>query len=122
MMSTQDETTTVAELKGLMDAFVAARDWRQFHDPKNLSASIAIEAAELMEHFQWVHSDALAAISEDPDQMAEIEEEVADILAYLVSFATTMKIDLAHALRAKMVKNEAKYPVDRYYGSFKPKL
>lgn len=121
-MSTNDADTTVSELKKVMEDFVAERNWRQFHDPKNLSASIAIEAAELMEHFQWVHSDALDDVRRDEKQMAEIREEVADILAYLVSFATSMNIDLSTALRQKMVKNAAKYPVDRYYGSFKPRI
>ena len=115
-----DSDTTVAQLKKLMDDFVAARDWHQFHDAKNLSASIAIEAAELMEHFQWVHSDEVTAVKDNPQQMAEIREEVADIFAYLVSFATTMDIDLSEAMAAKLRKNDAKYPVDRYYGTFKP--
>jgi uncharacterized protein (TIGR00730 family) len=116
-----DATTTVNDLKQLMYDFVSARDWHQFHDAKNLSASIAIEAAELMEHFQWVHSDALSAIRDDAAQVAEIREEVADVLAYLLSFASTMGIDLTTALSAKMLKNDAKYPVDRYYGTFRAK-
>ncbi len=121
-MPSNDQHTTVANLKDLMDAFISARDWRQFHDPKNLSASIAIEAAELMEHFQWVHSDALDEVTCDANQMAEIREEVADIFAYILSFATALDIDLATALAEKMKKNEIKYPVDRFYGSFKPKM
>jgi len=115
-----DSDTTVAQLKKIMDDFVAARDWHQFHDAKNLSASIAIEAAELMEHFQWLHSDDVAAVADNAKQMAEIREEVADICAYLLSFATTMNIDLSDALAAKLQKNDTKYPVDRYYGRFKP--
>lgn len=121
-MSSADQQTTVAELKKLMDDFVAARNWRQFHDPKNLSASIAIEAAELMEHFQWLHSDSVLAVKHDEKEMANIREEVADILAYLLSFATAMDIDLADALRAKMKKNEQKYPVERFYGTFRPRM
>jgi NTP pyrophosphatase (non-canonical NTP hydrolase) len=105
-----------------MDDFVVARNWRQFHDPKNLSASIAIEAAELMEHFQWLHSDEVRSVKDDAARMAEIREEVADILAYLLSFATTLEIDLSAALHAKMKKNEAKYPVDRFYGTFRPRM
>lgn len=120
-MSMQDGETTVAQLKRLMDEFVVARDWRQYHDPKNLSTSIAIEAAELMEHFQWLHSDKLDEVMEDAGQMAEIREEVADIFAYILSFANTMKIDLASALADKMKKNELKYPIERFYGSFRPK-
>lgn len=114
-----DQDTTIAELKLVMQDFVDARNWHQFHDAKNLSASIAIEAAELMEHFQWVRSEELHAIREDREQMAEIREEVADVLAYLLSFASAMEIDLAQALTAKMTKNNAKYPVDDYYGTFR---
>jgi len=115
-----DSETTVSALKKVMDDFISARDWHQFHDAKNLSASIAIEAAELMEHFQWVHSDAVAAIKDDSKQMADIREEVADILAYLLSFANSMGIDLSTAMADKLVKNGEKYPVDRYYGRFQP--
>jgi dCTP diphosphatase len=114
-----DSDTSVAQLRKLIDEFVAARDWRQFHDAKNLSASIAIEAAELMEHFQWLHSDAVGAVSDDPGQMQAIREEVADILAYLLSFANTMEIDLSSALADKLIKNDAKYPVSKYYGRFR---
>ena len=92
-----DEQTNVAELKTLVASFVHDRDWQQFHDPKNLSASIAIEAAELMEHFQWLRSDELDAVAKDTKAMADIREEVADILAYLLSFASRMKIDLSTA-------------------------
>ncbi len=114
-----DDQTTISEMKALMAQFVNDRNWAQFHDAKNLSACIAIEAAELMEHFQWVHSDAVGKIIEDKEQMAEIKEEVADVFAYLLSFASSMEIDLSEALRDKMVKNAKKYPVDQYYGKFK---
>ena len=105
-----DRTTTLAELKKLMADFVAERKWEPFHDPKNLSASIAIEAAELMEHFQWLRSDQLGAVRDDPGKMAEIRDELADILAYLLSFAQRMNVDLSSALADKMVRNAAKYP------------
>ena len=114
-----DRDTTVAQLKKLMDDFVAARDWHQFHDAKNLSASIAIEAAELMEHFQWVHSDRASDVRDDPVAMAEICEELADVLAFALSFANALDIDVSSTLIAKLAKNEEKYPVDRYYGRFK---
>ena len=115
----QDKTTTVAELIKLMDDFIAERAWEPFHDPKNLSASIAIEAAELMEHFQWLRSDELGSVKEDPAAMANVESEVADILAYLLSFASRMGIDLSSALEQKMKKNALKYPAHEYYGRFK---
>ena len=115
----RDHQTTVAELTALVERFVAERDWQQFHDPKNLSASIAIEAAELMEHFQWLRSDELAAIAKDKKAVGEIREEVADILAYLLSFASRMKIDLSSALADKMAKNAVKYPAHQFRGKFK---
>jgi len=114
-----DDDTTVADLRNRIAAFVRERDWEQFHDPKNLSASIAIEAAELMEHFQWVHSDRVAEVRTDPAAMALISEELADILAFALSFANALDIDIPSTLIAKLAKNEEKYPVDRYYGRFK---
>lgn len=109
----------MAELTALVARFVAERDWQQFHDPKNLSASIAIEAAELMEHFQWLRSDELSAVANDAKAVGEIREEVADILAYLLSFAARMKIDLSSALADKMAKNAVKYPAEQFRGKFK---
>ena len=114
-----DDTTSVAQLKALVQRFVAERDWEQFHDPKNLSASIAIEAAELMEHFQWLRTDELPGVASDPKAMSEIREEVADIFAYLLSFASRMNIDLSAALTDKMTKNAAKYPADQFRGKSK---
>ena len=114
-----DEHTTVAQLKKLMADFVAERRWEPFHDPKNLSASIAIEAAELMEHFQWLRTDELASVREAPERMGHIAEELADVLAYTVSFASTMGIDLSSAMEAKMTRNALKYPSDRFQGKYK---
>jgi len=114
-----DSTTTVAELIKLVDDFVSERDWQPFHDAKNLSASIAIEAAELMEHFQWLRSDQLDSVREDPTSMAAIREELADIAAYLLSFANKMGIDVSSALEEKMRKNAVKYPAEHFRGRFK---
>lgn len=115
----RDATSTIAELMQLMDEFVAQRDWQGFHNPKNLSMSIAIEAAELMEHFQWLRTDELEAVRGDRVAMAEIAEELADVAAYTLSFARTMGIDLAAALADKMKKNALKYPAEKYRGRFK---
>ena len=114
-----DSTTTVAELIKLVNDFVAERAWEPFHDAKNLSASIAIEAAELMEHFQWLRSDQLDSVGEDAQAMAEVREELADITAYLLSFANKMGIDVSSALEEKMRKNAVKYPADRFRGRFR---
>ena len=115
----EDQTTTLSDLIQLVDGFVAERDWQRFHDPKNLSASIAIEAAELMEHFQWLRTDELGAVRDDANAMQQIREELADIMAYLLSFASTMKIDISSALREKMEKNAFKYPAEEYRGRYK---
>jgi NTP pyrophosphatase (non-canonical NTP hydrolase) len=103
----------------MVNEFVAERCWQPFHDPKNLSASIAIEAAELMEHFQWLRSDQLGSIREDAEAMKGIREEVADIMAYVLSFASAMSIDLSSALEEKMKRNAVKYPAEQYRGRFK---
>ncbi len=115
----RDKTTTVAELIKLVDDFVAERRWEPFHDPKNLSASIAIEAAELMEHFQWHRSDQLDSVREDPQALKEIRSELADVVAYVLSFASTMEIDISAALEEKMKQNAFKYPAKRFRGRFK---
>lgn len=113
-----DDTTTIAEMKKFVQAFVDERDWQQFHDPKNLSMSIAIEAAELMEHFQWLRSDQLADLKSNSEVMADVAEELADVFCYVVAFAGEMGIDLSAALDSKMVKNRSKYPVERFKGKF----
>jgi len=114
-----DKTTTMAELIKLVDDFVAERHWEPFHDPKNLSASIAIEAAELMEHFQWLRSDQLEPVRDDPEVMQRLREELADIMAYVLSFASTMGIDVSSALEDKMNKNAVKYPAAKFRGRYK---
>ena len=115
----KDDTTTVAELTTLVADFVSERRWEPFHDPKNLSASIAIEAAELMEHFQWLRTDELERVRDDAEAMARVEEELADIVAYVLSFAATMDIDVSSALQSKMKKNAVKYPAAEFRGRFK---
>ncbi len=114
----RDSETTVSELIKLVEDFVAKREWQRFHDPKNLSMSMAIEAGELMEHFQWLRSDELAAVVKDDEKMAQVREELADVAAYLLSFAATMEIDLSSALEQKMRKNARKYPIEEFRGKF----
>jgi NTP pyrophosphatase (non-canonical NTP hydrolase) len=113
-----DATTTVAALRQRIARFVADREWHRYHDAKNLSMSVAIEAAELMEHFQWTRSEELATLLGNPAHRAEITDEVADIACYLLSLANALDIDLADAVLAKVQKNEAKYPVERFKGRY----
>ncbi|MEM7624330.1 MAG: nucleotide pyrophosphohydrolase [Planctomycetota bacterium] len=108
----QDATTTLADVKALMEAFVAERDWERFHQPKNLASSIAIEAAELMELFQWDGVEPPEAVRQDAAQMQRIREELSDVFAYTLAMANRLGIDLSSALAAKMVMNRAKYPAD----------
>ena len=88
------------------------RDWAQFHTPKNLSMSIAIEAAELMEHFQW-KTDAEAASYLQTPGFEKVREEIADVAAYLLLLSHDLGIDLNQAVVEKVKKNEQKYPVEK---------
>jgi NTP pyrophosphatase (non-canonical NTP hydrolase) len=114
-----DSTTTVTELRELVRSFVDARDWRQFHSPKNLAMSLAIEAAELMEHFQWISAENSREIAADPTQLTEVSDELADVLCYALAMANEMGIDLSTAIRSKMKKNEMKYPAEDFRGRAK---
>ncbi len=113
-----DQSTTVGELRSLVERFVAERQWSVFHDPKNLSMSIAIEAAELMEHFQWVRSEDLAALINDAKLKSEIRDELADVLCYCLALSNVLGLELSDAVRDKMIKNAAKYPAEQYRGVY----
>src|SRR5690349_18592815 len=113
-----DSTTTVSELRKIIADFVAERDWSQFHTPKNVSMALAIEAAELMEHFQWLTPEASRGLASDPERLAEVGEELADVIGYSLALANELGIDISVAIRAKMVKNAAKYPADKYRGRY----
>ena len=112
----KDKSTTIRELRNLVAEFTRERDWEQFHDPKNLAMSIAIEAAELMEHFQWDRNEQIPAILEDPGRRKEIEEELADVVCYCLSLANNLEIDLSEAVERKVLKNAEKYPPGEYRG------
>jgi dCTP diphosphatase len=114
-----DRDTTVWQLRQEMAHFVAERDWEQFHDPKNLAMSIAIESAELMEHFQWLTSQEAREAIKAPEQMAEIADELSDIVAFALSFANRCGIDITQSLRKKMDANRAKYPVEKFKGKYR---
>ena len=97
-----------------VNQFVEDRDWEQFHTPKNLSMALSVEAAELVEHFQWLtaeQSDSLPA-----DVRAAVGEELADILIYTIMVAQRLGLDLEAAARDKMVQNRRKYPVEKARG------
>ena len=116
MKPMQDNSTTVAEMRARVLAFVRERDWEQFHSPKNLSMALSAETAELMEHFLWADSAASAALARDPKKRVDIEDEIADVFIYALEFANICGIDLAQAVEAKLAKNAAKYPVEKARG------
>ncbi len=102
-----DQTTTIEDLKRLLQEFVGERNWQKYHTAKNLSMSIAIEAAELMEHFQWLNEAEASAASFD---LQEVADELSDVACYVISMANALDLDLASSIHAKMVKNRNKYP------------
>lgn len=104
-------TLDIGATQEALRAFVRERDWEQFHDPKNLAMSLAIEAGELMEAFQWTRTGEAAAVMADPRKAAAVREEMADVLAYLLRLADVLDVDLPAALHDKMGKNAVKYPV-----------
>jgi NTP pyrophosphatase (non-canonical NTP hydrolase) len=93
------------------------REWRQFHNPKDLAISIVLEAAELLEHFQWKRPEEVDALLTDGANRRQVGEEMADILILLISLADAMGIDLVEAARGKLAENARKYPVERARGS-----
>ena len=108
-------TDPLRDLRDELRAFAAARDWDQFHSPRNLATALAVEAAELLEPFQWLTEEQSRSLP--PETRAAVEEELADVLLYLVRLADKLGVDLAAAARAKIVRNGEKYPVEKARGS-----
>jgi len=104
----------LAQLRAIVRQFVEERDWDQFHTPKNLAAALTVEAAELLEHFQWLKEGRAEELG--PDKLVEVRHEMADVLVYLVRLADKLDVDLLAAVRDKMVLNRAKYPADLVRG------
>ena len=111
-----DAQTTILALRRLIHDFVERRDWQQFHAPKNLAMSLAIETAELMEHFQWLSVEESRAVTQHAEQLNAIGEELADVLCYALAMANTLGLDVTDIVTRKMEKNERKYPAHEYRG------
>ncbi len=101
-------STELIELRDALRQFAAARDWRKFHTPKNLAMALIVEAAELVEHFQWATAAESCALT--PEKALAVEDEIADVLIYLVELADVLDVDLVAAAKRKMAKNAEKYP------------
>lgn len=109
--------TTIEALTAEIRAFRDARDWLQFHNPKDLAVAITAEAGELLQHFVW--QDAAQSEQRVKERRAEIESEIADVAILLFELADNSGIDLAAAMRAKLARNEERYPVAKARGSNK---
>jgi dCTP diphosphatase len=104
----------VREIIEKIKKFRDERDWMQFHDPKNMSISIIIEAAELLEHFQWKTKEEVKKYVEENRE--DIRDEIADVALYLFELADNLGIDLLNAMEKKLEKNKKKYPVEKAKG------
>lgn len=107
-------THTVKTLQAALRDFAKAREWEQFHSPKNLAAALSVEAAELLEHFQWLTEEQSHALG--PDKIAKVAEELADVLIYTLQLADKLGVDPLTAAWDKIQKNQEKYPVERTKG------
>jgi dCTP diphosphatase len=116
MAALSDSTTTISQLKNRVLDFVRARDWEQFHSPKNLSMALAAESGELMEHFLWATPDESRVIATDGVKRSKIADELADVVIYALEFANITGLDVAAAIEAKMAANAEKYPVEKARG------
>jgi len=108
-------STSLSSLRDSLRRFAAERDWDQYHSPKNLAAALIVEAAELLEHFQWMPEDASRSLT--TEQLGQVREEMADVFIYLIRLADKLDIDLLEAARHKIVKNARKYPADKARGN-----
>ena len=109
--------TDLQSLRDQLRTFAAERDWDQFHSPKNLAAALAVEASELLEHFQWLTEAQSQQLP--PETLGEVRAEVADVLLYLIRISDKLGIDLVEAAKAKILLNAEKYPVEKARGSSK---
>lgn len=114
-METVRKIESIEDLRDRLRLFAAERDWDQFHTPKNLSMALIAEAAELVEHFQWVEGEK-SHLLEDKVRPS-VEEEIADIFIYLVRISDKLGIDLYRAAERKLAINARKYPADKVRGS-----
>lgn len=107
----------IEELQSALRTFAAERDWDQFHSPKNLASALSVEAAEILEHFQWLSDDQSRSL---PDSNREaVAVEIADVFLYLLQLSDKLNVDLVAAARKKLKANAAKYPADKARGTSK---
>ena len=113
-----DKETTILELKNFVEDFVQEREWSQFHNAKNLSMALTIEAGELMDIFKWNTPGECESMMSEKNTRQEATDELADIMIYAIAFANRNNINISNAIDQKMIKNRIKYPADKYRGHF----
>ena len=118
MNELSDTTATIALLKKRIRKFVEEREWGKYHNSKDLAISIAVEASELLELFQWVREKDIEALLKDAAKFTMLEDELADIIILCLNLANVTGIDVSRAVMKKIVKNEAKYPVELVKGKY----
>ncbi len=119
----RDEEVSIGWLREMMREFVRERGWEKYHMPRNLAASVAVEAGELLELFQWLTpEEAERRCAEDETFRQAVGEEMCDVLMYCMSLANAMDFDVAERIAAKMVKNRAKYPAEKFQGHYERPL
>ena len=104
-----DAITDLISLRDALRNFCTERDWHQNHTPKNLVMALSVEAAELVEHFQWATAEESANLTDE--KRAAVADEIADVLVYLTELADVLGVDMLAAVRQKIIKNAQKYPV-----------
>lgn len=110
-------TSELQALTQSLREFAKARDWEQFHSPKNLASALTVETAELLEHFQWATEEQSRHFSDE--KKGQVAQEAADVFLYLLQLCDKLGIDLLEAARMKLIANGEKYPVDRARGTSK---
>ena len=116
-MTKPENYVDIGALAARLEAFSAARDWKQFHSPKNLVMALTAEVGELNEVFQWLSEEASKKLGSDPVALKQAEEEISDVLMYLVRLIDVLGIDINQAIQRKLVINEERYPADQVRGS-----
>ena len=102
------------DLRSAISAFIQERDWEQFHSPKNLAMALSVEVAEVVEQFQWLTEDQSRNLP--PEKLAEIREEIGDVMIYLTELANKLGLDPVEAAKSKVAINEQKYPAELVRG------
>jgi len=112
--TTREGRASVDDLRSAIRVFIGVRDWEQFHSPKNLAMALSVEVSEIVEHFQWLTEEESRNLP--PEKLAEIREEIGDVMIYLTEFADKLAIDPVEAAKSKVTINGQKYPADLVKG------